>query len=367
MTSPTWPEEHPPPNFIVDTRFLRSDEERHYEVLLEHAPQATFFHTLTYRELLKSFTGAEPLYLTAWEAGALVGALPLFVQQGALGPVVNSLPFFGSYGGFLVDERCDDGTEVIKALIDAWLSFASQAGITVTTIVHSPFEHQQEGIMALYRHEFGDHRIAQVKMLPTPGPRLRDRLLESVRPRCRRAVARAVKRGVSVVRSKDEAMMRKLFLIHQANMSAMGGNHKPWDFFESVLRAYGERDDCGVYYALQDDEVVAALLLFYFKDTVEYFTPCVVTEARSAQPLSLVILESMVDAAEAGYRRYNFEGTWPDQSGVYEFKRNWGTDDFKYNYTVSVHGSSSALRAADPPFLRREYPWFYVIPYHYLA
>ena len=107
--------------------------------------------------------------------------------------------------------------------------------------------------------------------------------------------------------------------------------------------------------------MVAALLLLYFHRVVEYFTPVVVADARSLQPLSLIILESMLDAVHRSCRYWNWGGTWPTQDGVYRFKKRWGTTDFPYRYWTNIYDSS--IRSESPEHLLDRYPYFYVYPF----
>jgi lipid II:glycine glycyltransferase (peptidoglycan interpeptide bridge formation enzyme) len=136
---------------------------------------------------------------------------------------------------------------------------------------------------------------------------------------------------------------------------------KPYRFFELVTEFYRYGEDYDIFTALVNGSEVAYLLVFYFGDKVEYFTPCVDAENRGSQPLSLLIFEAMKKAISRKMRIWNFGGTWKGQEGVYQFKKSWGSQDVPYRYFIQVNNDRLTKLTRDE--LAGEYPYFYVIPY----
>ena len=99
---------------------------------------------------------------------------------------------------------------------------------------------------------------------------------------------------------------------------------------------------------------------------VDYLIPVINDKYRHFQPLSLLIWESMTDAIENGYARYNFQGTWPTQEGVYMFKKSWGAIDYPYSYYIQSWGDESSIKRLTPQQVFDHYPYFYVLPYNLL-
>ena len=91
-----------------------------------------------------------------------------------------------------------------------------------------------------------------------------------------------------------------------------------------------------IFIAEKEGIKIAGLLLFYFNKSIEYFTPVIVNEFRSLQPLSLLIFEAMKDGISRNYEFWNWGGTWLTQDGVYRFKKMWGSEDLKYFYYVKI-------------------------------
>jgi len=92
--------------------------------------------------------------------------------------------------------------------------------------------------------------------------------------------------------------------------------------------------------------------------------PVIKAEHRSSQPLSLIIYEAMLEAAEQGYKYWNWGGTWKSQDGVYRFKKRWNTQDKPYYYFTKV--MNSELIALPRETIEEEYAGFYVLPFNSL-
>src|SRR5690606_25876230 len=104
----------------------------------------------------------------------------------------------------------------------------------------------------------------------------------------------------------------------------------------------------------QNGEKIAALLLFYYNKTVEYFTPAVVEKYRNLQPTALIIYQAMLDAHKQGYSNWNWGGTWLSQGGVYDFKKKWGTTEYRYFYYTNV--IDETLYTSTKEYLLEKFP-----------
>ena len=120
-------------------------------------------------------------------------------------------------------------------------------------------------------------------------------------------------------------------------------------------------DTWSIHLATMEGQPIAALLLFYFNKTVEYFTPVILAEHRGTQALALVIFEAMKDAMLRGYDNWNWGGTWLSQGGVYDFKKRWGTSEHTYYYFTQVFNQD--VLSLSKAVLVKDYLGFYVVPF----
>lgn len=314
-----------------------------------------FFHSTGYMGLLESFLNSKPHYLVAVDDGQYVGALPLFLKENSeYGNIINSLPFVGSHGGFVV-RRGADKQKVMGTLYSSFLEFAESKGCALSTIITPLFGESRLLCGGVVKNDFTEDRLSQVTEL-RPST---DLMYDVFEKRVRAAIRRPQKSGIKVEKSDD---FGPLYKMHEEGVSAKGGPVKPIEFFKKIPK-YFSPTEYSLNYAMKGDEIVAGLLLFYFKDTVEYFTPAIYEKYRQEQGNSLLIYEGMKDAVARGFRYWNFGGTRRALEGVYKFKQSWGAKEYPYAYYTLRHGDITGFQSAKPEELLEAYPWFYTLPF----
>lgn len=333
-----------------------------YDSFLALQPDALMFASANYRKLLRGLLGATDRYLyTLNDRGQIEAALPAFVSRSGIGgPVLNSLPFYGSNGGIVGRHNHVSS----KALVDRFYEIAKECGCVSSVLIGSPLDPPE--LDAWYRKNLNydaiDERIGQITPIY-----FRDHhgeaLMDSFHQKTRNTIRKATKVGVVVNIEND--MLDFVYEIHAQNMHVIGGIPKAKQFFSAVPEHFKPNEGFKVYVARIGGEPVAAVLLFYFNRTVEYFTPVIRNEFRDSQALSGVIFQAMCDASRAGFHWWNWGGTWLNQEGVYRFKKRWGAQDRRYRYFVKLHDSSLPQRSRED--ILERYPNFYVLPFNMLA
>jgi hypothetical protein len=319
-------------------------------------PRTLVYSEPRFLELVAEHLGARGMWLVSRREGTITGLLPFLMKDGPLGPAFNSLAYYGSNGGVI---QADQDIDSKSALVDAFYAMAADAKAASATIISSPLEGDSGFYDTHGTHDFRDERIGQITHLPANTEELLARF-EDPRPR---NIRRAIKEGVTVVRGATDAL-EFLFNTHIDNMTAIGGIAKKRAFFDSIpLKMH--LGDWAVFTAEIDGKPIAALLLFYFNRTVEYFTPVIVGSHRNTQALTLVIYEAMRDAVHRGFTNWNWGGTWVSQGGVYDFKKRWGTSEYRYFYYTRV--MNAELTTCKPAYLLEHYPGFFLIPFNRLT
>lgn len=331
---------------MTDVLVVDAALEGAYRAFVAAADGALAFHTLAYRNLVAEQLSCETEYLVAIDGGEIRGALPLMWTGPHDARILNSLPYYGSHGGVV---GADADAE--RALLNAYAERALDAATAAATMVSNPFR-TRPATPAV--HNLVDQRISQV----TPLEVGRDPL-DAVESSARRNVRKAERLAIQIERDARE--MPALARLHRENMASIGGRAKRPDFFDAVPRHLVAGEDFDVWVARQNGAVTAALLVLLFGETVEYFTPAIDHDHRSDQPLAGILAVAMREAATAGFRRWNWGGTWTSQDRVHRFKRKWGAQDDRYQYWVQVNDEDLLDLSASE--LRDRYGDFYVVPY----
>jgi len=290
-------------------------------------PNSLIYSCPRFLGLTSSHLDASPGWILAKNQNEIAGALP-FVQSkaGELGSVFNSLPYYGSNGGVIQHVRND---QIKQSLIEKFFEYALSRKACSATLITNPLVMDHEVYENTIEGYIRDERIGQITHLPENPD---DELIKSFDDPRPRNIRRALKEGIQVSSGNEKVSVEFLYKVHVENMQAIGGLSKSWDFFEKLLSVM-PRDLWSVYIGSRDDQPIAALLVFYFNGTAEYFTPVIISEHRNTQALALVIYEAMKDAvSQKGCKNWNWGGTWLSQEGVYDFKKRWGTSDYPYYY-----------------------------------
>jgi hypothetical protein len=214
--------------------------------------------------------------------------------------------------------------------------------------------------------DFFDHRIAQISQLPHDTILAKEALNKFIDSNRRDAVRKAIKSEITIKPFEQKIDIDHLYKIHLQNITALKGIVKPLTFFQKVIERLKNGKDYKLYNAEKEGEIIAGLLLFYYKDMVEYFTPAVKVMYRNLQPISLLIYEAMLDAIQGGFKYFNFGGTWESQKSLYKFKQRWGAKDYPYNYYIKAYSDIGHLKKLDRKTLEHQYPFFYVMPFEKL-
>ena len=205
----------------------------------------------------------------------------------------------------------------------------------------------------------GERTGVDVPPMPEGFKLSREKLLQKFHYKTRNVIRKALKHNINVV--IDNSKLNLLYQLHKDNMESIGGIAKKIEIIDHIKQIYKENQDYKVYIAKYENKIVAGLLVFYFKETVEYYIPVINNEYRNLQALSLLIFEAMTEASVFGFKNWNWGGTWESQKGVYSFKKKWGTIDKNYYYLTKLNNEE--IYTLDEETLLSEYSNFYVIPF----
>lgn len=326
------------------------------ERFLAHSPESMFFHSIKYLDLLADLLEADKEHMLVINAsGEVVGFLPLLSKQGKLGKVVNSSPYYGSNGGVLASNQT-----AREWLLKAYREIVMSQEVAAATWVENPIS--TFVAEPFIPHDCTDFRIGQFTRIGFDVNH-GENLMQIFHYKTRNMVRKASKSGI--VCSVENDQMPFLVETHHENMTAIGGKAKSENFFARIPSCFEPGNDYKIWMARFEGTPVAALLLFYFRDMVEYYTPVIKEAYRDKQPLSLLIYESMKEASERGFKLWNWGGTWASQGGVYTFKKRWGTFDQNYHYFTKINNKE--IEKADAGLLSSEYPGFFVLPFSMLT
>jgi len=320
-------------------------------VLSLKSPSVLGYHYPFYRDMLMSLGIGKPCFLGARLDGALVGVLPTFMRQSTDGIVYSSLPFFGANGGIL----CASGSldqDIHLALLGHLLDRVRQEK-ALSCSVYTPFLFD----------DFPWYECFQPDVVVDKTTLHTDLANSEWNSSIQYDLRRARRLGVEVSREVTSERLDAFYAIYCKNCLDRSIPLKPRDCVEFLIRPENLGRRTQIYFALQEGELIAGLLIVFSPATVSYYIPCTRDDARTLQPGTLLVDAAIQDMRSNGLRFWNWEGSPDRESGVYRYKKKWNSRESSFRIYLWCPCGVDPLKKIGKDRLRDQFPTFFVYPY----
>lgn len=325
------------------TGFLDSLSQESVSVLGYHYP---FF-----RNMLEKLGIGRPMYLGLRRSGQLCGYLPAFLKNSPAGTVFSSLPFFGPNAGVLCAQR--DQSEAHSALLEELLRIAKESA-ALSCSVYTPFLSKT---FEPYESSFGQSVVVNkfTQYLELSHVNWSTYIQKNLR--------RAQKASVTVTSEVTPDRLSTFYEIYRQNCADFGIPLKPRECIELLASDAVRGRHSQFYFASMKGEIVAGLLVLFSPSTVSYYVPCSRADYRVHQPGTLLIDEAVKDAQRRGLKYWNWESSPSRDSGVYQFKKKWGSLEDEYRIYIKTFQSEGDIRRLGRTGLAELFPYYFVWPF----
>ena len=108
---------------------------------------------------------------------------------------------------------------------------------------------------------------------------------------------------------------------------------------EYLLNASAREKYVRSYFAYRDERMIGGLIFLLSPSTASYWVPGSLHNERSNQPGTALLDHGIREAQSLGLHFWNWESSPSRESGVYAFKKKWGSTERSYRiYVVSFEG-----------------------------
>jgi FemAB-related protein (PEP-CTERM system-associated) len=291
---------------------------------------ATFFHLSSWKRVIERAFGHKTHYLIAERAGAITGVLPLTHVRSALFGSSLISNAFAVQGGPAADDE-----ESRRALDGAAMRLMDE--LRVPTLEMRGFaadRHNWQTKSDLY----GSFRR---QILPSVEANLK------AVPRKQRAM---IRKGIqNGLHSEVDCNVNRLHRIYAESVHNLGTPVFAKSYFQILAEEFAKC--CDIVTVMSDDQPVASVLNFYFREEVLPYYGGGVAAARALAANDFMYWEVMRRACERGYRLFDF-GRSKIGTGAYAFKRNWGFEPtpLVYQFQLAVGSNAPDLNPLNPKF-----------------
>ena len=350
--------------FVV--KKLNNLNHHRFNKFIEKTNEANFYHTLKYLTLIEEIDQSNTFtnHLIVQDNDEIIAFMPIFIFKGEYGNVINSSPFYGSHGGIIKLNSNDSVVDNI--LLDAFDKLYKKYNCISSTIIEkNSFNYQFNNNEIKYKFNLIDSRISLFNILPDNKNEneISVKIIDNCHKHHKRILNKYLKISNEFKLCRNTTTMKELWNIHKGNMARIGGKYKPLHFFEKIEKIFDIGKEYDIYSIKKGDLLAATLLIFYFKDTVEYFTPAINEDFRKYQPLNFLIYETMIDVVKRkDIKIWNWGGTWNSQEGLYTYKKRWGAKESSYKYYINCN--LEFLKNYKQEEIIENYPNYYLVPFN---
>ena len=281
---------------------------------LLNTPGASFFHSSAWARVLAGSYGYRPLYFTKINKGRLKDLLPLMeVDSFLTGKRGVSLPFT-DYCEILTDGALQN-QNVMHTLIDCggrrgWKSVELRGGNGLSHDMPSS---------VYYGHS--------LSLSPDE-----EAVFSTFRDSTRRNIKKAVMEGVAATIDTSLNAVREFYQLNCLTRREHGLPPQPYRFFQKIHEHVLSRGLGMVVLASHGGKTVAGAMYFHFGDMAIYKYGASDRKYQHLRANNLVMWEAIRWYCRNGYRNLCFGRTDPENKGLLQFKRGWGTRERTIRY-----------------------------------
>ncbi len=335
-----------------------------YRRFIASCPGALVQHSWEWREALAFDQRDIPVYFLARDDdGRVLGALPAYEFSGPHGALLLSVPQPGGYGGVVVDPAHPQRSEIYQALLDAFTNEARSRGCLLATIATPPFYADLPLYLEYFAPDFVRENFYQY--IDLAADVAQDAALQpfDVAKYVKRAAQAKAKFGLTTVFTDSDQHFDAWDAIHASRMTELSAARLPRAFLDAIRTQVIGAGKGTMCYVLDGDTVVAGCMFVGQHDVLDCFMLSGSSAATKTLATSVLIVDALDWARDAGYRYFNWQSSSSRTSGVYQFKQKWGSLEGQHHYLTRITGDITTLRQVPMDTIRASYPWHYVMPF----
>lgn len=287
-----------------------------WDTFVESHPYGWLCHLSGWKQVLeKSFKHMKGYYFALLDdQGANIeAALPIFeVKSWLTGKRMVSIPYATLCDPLI--STTDDMKDLLQAVMN--LSDELKSRYVEIRTLHSTSFIQDE---RFGRSNFFKHHFLQLEEEPE---RMKKRFHRSC---VRQKIARAIKNKLKTRLVIDSSGLSEFYRLQLMTRKRLGLPCQPYIFFESLWEVFSPAGQVAVILAEKGSAVIGGLLVFRFKDRVSIEFAASDERFMDMSPNHFLFWETIKSAYESGYQIVDFGRTSPNNEGLMDFKRRWGT------------------------------------------
>ena len=294
---------------------LQKENEKGWDEYVYKSDSSTFYHQISWKNVIERTYGHKPIYLIAKENGEIKGILPLFLMKSIFfGKKLVSVPF-GPYGGVCADNKTVEDLLIDKAIKLTKEYRADYLELRNITKQDSNLIEKSLQVTSILDLD-SDYEV----------------IWEKIKRDKKRGIEKARKANLKII--WDLERINDFYDIYVQTMWYLGSPAHNINFFRNIIQEFP--DDTHIVIVEHKDKAIGSIFLLIFKDSVISGWSGSNKEYSRFYPNNLAYWEALKFCCEKGYNFFDFGRSMPN-SGVHEFKKSFGAETkyLQYQYYLN--------------------------------
>jgi hypothetical protein len=349
---------------IID--FSEPELVHRYEQLFEECPGAFIQQSTYWSEVIKPIGPDTPIFIICEENGKDIGGMPLYLFTHELGNILSSVPQAGPLGGVFYREGLADETidELYRICLNEAVEIARQYHCIALTIITNPFIAD----LALYEQYLQPDLIFEnftqfidiTKIFDGDQITLRDYYRSS---NIRRNIRRGEEYGYSVKICESDAEFNTWYAIHNTRHKEIGLNPIDKRLLEKIYYSMVPAKKAELILLEHEGRIASGCMYIFHRNIMDVFMISMDSQYANKGVNYILTDYSLRYANQHGIKLYNWQSSQSKESGVYEFKKQWGSVDSHYYFVTKLFCQPERIEKIGMDNLRTQYKGHYVVPF----
>jgi len=281
----------------------------------------SFFHSSAWAKVLYESYGYKPLYFTLINKNVLSATIPLMEARNLLtGKRGVSLPF----------------SDYIEPIISSNIPFEDVFNYIALYGKQKKWKYSELRSDNNFLQKMTPFSYYYLHTLDLSG--VEDKIFSKFRNSTKRNIRKANDSGVSVKISNSFNAIKKYYCMHCMTRKKNGLPPQPFYFFKKIYKHIISKNMGFVVLSSYCNKTIAGAVFFHYGNKAIYKYGASDKAYQSLRANNLVMWEAIKYYAKNGYTIFSFVRTNPDNKGLLQFKRGWGTKEevihyYKYDLT----------------------------------
>lgn len=311
------------------------DDKRWDQFAIQH-PDSTIYHHSLWKKVIQETYQYEPLYIVLEDSnGHIKGGIPFFfVKSFITGNRLVSLPF-SDYSEVLVHHQED-----LRLLLKESMEKASELNASYIEIRTRKTHRIFPDKLFRERAYFINHFL----QLDVPPEELRKKFHKNC---INRNIKKAEKSPLEVREGSVEKDMKIFFHLQSITRKKHGLPPQPYSFFKNMWKILHPQQFLQLLLVRYQGKDIAAMVFLKYKDTMYYKYGASDNRYLAHHPNHLLMWKAIEHACQEGFRFFDFGRTAPEDKGLMDFKKRWGSLELGLPYFFYPHRMGISLTDRD--------------------